>query len=261
MTEALRQHGVVVTSVPKSGTHLLHSLLTALPGLQPGPNLMQGIDPHLPRQERVSRYVANLRAAGPCQVSITHFHHSPSCAQALNQLPHHRFFLLRDPKDFVVSYIDYVLDEKSAHFHRPIFAELTDDAARLERMIVGHPGGAGVRYLPSVREYYGLFWGWLADADTHVVRYEELCDPESCARVLRRVLGHLHLPMAADVIAEAVELGLRPERSPTYRVGRSGRWRERFTPALLALYERETGDLDARLGYACCGGESREGRA
>jgi Sulfotransferase domain len=261
MTEARRQHGIVVTSVPKSGTHLLHSLLTALPDLQPGPNLMQGIDPHVPREERVPLYAANLRTAEPSQVSITHFHHSPLCAKTLNQLPHHRLFLLRDPKDFVVSYLDYVLDEKSKHFHRPIFAELRDDAARIERMIMGHPGGAGVRYLPGVREYYGLFWGWLADADTHIVRYEELCEPRNCARVLRRISDFLGLACDEPQIDQAIEVGLRPERSPTYRVGRSGRWRERFTPELTALYERETGDLDARLGYACSGGEAEEGRA
>ncbi|MFG0252235.1 MAG: hypothetical protein ACF8NJ_05105 [Phycisphaerales bacterium JB038] len=250
MTAAPRAHGVVITSVPKSGTHLLHSLLTALPGLQSGPNLMQGIDPQVEREERIPLYVENLKAAGPADVSITHFHHSPACVTALNELPHHRLFLLRDPKDFIVSYIDYVMDERSGHFHRPIFAELPDDAARIERMIRGHPGTAEVRYLPSVREYHRLFWGWLAAANTHVVRYEELCDEEGCARVLPRLLAHLGLSVAEAAVARAIEVGLQPQRSPTYRVGRCGRWRERFTPALLALYRGETGDLDARLGYA-----------
>jgi hypothetical protein len=142
VTAALPQHGVVVTSVPKSGTHLLQNLLTALPGLRPGPNLMVGIEPTVDHAQRVPLYVTNLSQSSASDVSITHFHYSSACVKALDALPHRRVFLLRDPKDFIVSYIDYVLDDGSGHFHRPLLAEQPDDAARIKLLITGHPGRA-----------------------------------------------------------------------------------------------------------------------
>jgi hypothetical protein len=249
MTCQLPKHGIVVTSVPKCGTHLMQSLLLAVPGFTPGPNLMEGITPATRPEDRPSRHAALLGMARPSDVSIAHLHGTLLCRDALSALPHLRVFLLRDPRDFIVSYIDYVLDRAESHFHRSLLTAQPDDAARIRLMIDGFAGNDETPWLPGVRAYYELFWMWLTDPDTVVARYEELTEPSACADVLRRVLHPLGLPSASEDLDRAVEQGRRPERSRTYRIGRPGRWRERFTPDLCAYYAERTGDLNARLGY------------
>lgn len=249
MKPALPEHGIVVTSVPKCGTHLMRSLLLAVPGLTPGPNLMDGIAPETRPEERPPMHAALLSTAASTDVSIAHLHGTRRCRDTLNALPHLRVFLLRDPRDFIVSYIDYVLDRAESHFHHALLAEQHDDAARIRLMIDGWSGSEGTPWLPDVRTYYGLFWMWLTDPDTIVARYEELTTPTSCTRVLRRLLHPLGLPSESDDLEQIMEQGLRPERSPTYRFGRPGRWRDRFSPELCAYYDEQTGDLNSRLGY------------
>ncbi|MCK4872983.1 MAG: sulfotransferase domain-containing protein [Phycisphaerales bacterium] len=241
-------HGMLITSVPKCGTFLLRSLLLALPGTTPGPNLMADIPPGTPTNDRPTLHAGRLSLAGPTDVSISHCHYSAANVAALDALPHHRLFLLRDPRDFIVSYIDYVLDPKENHFHHDLFANhLTSDNQRIRAMIVGVPGDIP---LPGVRDYFSLFWGWLTDANTHIVRYEELVDDASCRQAMVRIMRWLGFDVDDVTMSRVLETGREPQRSPTYRVGRPGRWRDRFTPDLINFYDEHVGDLDARLGYA-----------
>ena len=249
MKATLPRHGTVITSVPKSGTYLLRSLLLAMPSITPGPNLMEGIPPHMPAEERPAVHARLLLTARSTDVSITHFQYSEKCIETLAPLPHRRIFLIRDPRDFIVSYIDYVTDPESRHFHYELLAPLADDHARIAAMITGLPGKAGIRHLPGVRDYYMLFLGWLTDPDTYVVRYESLLQQDMRKEVFADIIKYLGLRADKETIDSAFRVGMNPARAVTYRVGRAGRWRERFTDDLKELYREKTGDLNARCGY------------
>jgi hypothetical protein len=57
------------------------------------------------------------------------------------------------------------------------------------------------------------------------------------------------VPTARDralaILAQAIE----PQKSRTFRSGKTGGWREHFTPAHKALFKDVAGDLLVRLGY------------
>ncbi len=247
----LPRYGVVVISVPKCGTMLLRNLLLQLPGTRVGRNLLRYVEPGLPPEERPALYARALAEVPPGGVSVGHCMFDEQTRSTLARYPNQRVFILRDPRDFIVSYIDYVMDPASKHFHHELFTRrLPDDAARIETMIRGVPGDEHTFPLPPVREYFENFLGWLVDPATEVVRFEELMEARLRLLAMERLgrcLGLAALPRPR--LQRLIEHGLDPTRSRTFRVGRSGRWRERFTAKLTALYEIETGDLDARLGY------------
>jgi hypothetical protein len=122
---------------------------------------------------------------------------------------------------------------------RPVNA---GDTAAIERVLACWRGGAEVE---GWARYWSHIYGHVADrlaaspplrAATLVVRYETLCrEPQA---TLRAVLDHCGLAAADDALAElAGRL-----RFPTY-------YRPRFTAEELALIDRHTGAVAARLGY------------
>src|SRR5205823_7183412 len=77
-------------------------------------------------------------------------------------------FMVRNPRDLVVSQIHYVT-KRSDHRLHDLFAALPDARARLRTAIVGDPAAG----LPSIAERLSYFEGWLR-SDLLVVRFEDL---------------------------------------------------------------------------------------
>jgi hypothetical protein len=50
---------------------------------------------------------------------------------------------------------------------------------------------------------------------------------------------------AISVLGHSID----PQRSPTFRSGKVGGWREHFTPEITALFKQEASDLLVQLGY------------
>jgi hypothetical protein len=67
-------------------------------------------------------------------------------------------------------------------------------------------------------------------------------------------LGHavkkgLPLQVGIQAAARTVISRLDPQRSPTFRTGKSGGWRKAFTEEHKHLFKEVAGDLLIRLGY------------
>jgi hypothetical protein len=105
---------------------------------------------------------------------------------------------------------------------------------------------------PDIASRFALYQDWLDCSWVCALRFEDFI--EDRPQALRAVLAYAvergfacRLPeeQALETLAAAID----PGRSPTFRSGKVGGWRQHFTPELKSLFKELTGELLIRLGY------------
>jgi len=251
-------------SFPKSGTHLLTQVLEGFP--QVGPAVNSGLpaivtfegDTGRARSEAEIR--RDLQRLLPGDIAYGHLHALPETLELLSRPELAAYFILRDPRDVVVSHVHYVTEMEPSHIHHAYYAEVLHSFdERLQVSILGRPDFEvpGVPtpeepLFPDIRQRFEPYLGWLDCPAVLCLRYEDFnADRESA---LGQVFDHavrrgfpaaLPRPRALAVLAASID----PQRSPTFRSGKSGGWRAQFTPEHKRLFKDVAGDLLIRLGY------------
>ncbi len=242
-------------SFPKSGTHLLTQVLFALP--QIGPAVNQGMGPVLTferqtgRRRSVQEIVADLAPLRAGDIGFGHVAATPETQARLCGPRVAHFFLYRDPRDVAVSHAFYVTDRAPDHVHHNHYQEtLGSPEERLATSIQGRPE-LGDQF-PDIGARFALYRGWLDCQWVCRLRFEAFIEDRDA--VLRKILHYLEArgfltdwdePRALRLLSGAID----PSRSPTFRQGRSGSWREHFTEEHRALFKEVAGDLLVELGY------------
>jgi len=169
-------------------------------------------------------------------------------------------FVFRDPRDVAVSQAHHILaadDSKFVHPAKEEYRALGGFEEVLRAVIVGLG-----RY-PGVMARWRLYAGWLDVEWVLKVRFEELVGADregQAARILKyglqRVAQVWQRKVQVNPDAFGAIVGLMAEnsrdtgRSPTFRRGGVGTWREAFTDELCDTFRGtvEAGELEA-LGY------------
>lgn len=242
-------------SFPKSGTHLLTQILAGFAEL--GPVVESGLPPVLtfegesgkPRQ--VNQIVKELERLSPGDIAYGHLHAYPEVVALLCRAEVAPYFIYRDPRDVVVSHVFYVTDIANRHVHHDYYAnQLKDFDERLKISVSGRPE---LEYpFPNIRERFEPYLPWLDRPEVLVLRFEDLiADPNHWLgkifdhAVSRGFLGPKNHSDAIAALARAID----PQRSPTFRKGESGGWREHFNKSNKKIFKELCGDLLVRLGY------------
>ena len=130
-------------SFPKSGTHLLTQVLQGFPRFS-APRLTAGCQPSSP-----SRAIPDARAAParsshdlqrllPGDIAYGHLHALPEVVEFLSQAGMAAYFILRDPRDVVISHVHYVTEMEPDHIHHRYYTqELHSFDERLRTSILG----------------------------------------------------------------------------------------------------------------------------
>jgi hypothetical protein len=246
---------IFANSFPKSGTHLLTQIIQGFSRI--GPMVDSGLPAVLtfegesgkPRHE--SDILADLKRLQPGDTVYGHLHAMPSVVAYLCRPSMATYFLLRDPRDVVVSHVHYVteIDPKHAH-HKYYTEELQDFNERLNISILGRPGWENP--FPDIFQRFEPYLGWLNKPTVMVLHFEELIN--EMTSTIRRVLDHAieHGFVITDTCEAAIESltrGVDPKRSPTFRAGKVGSWRNSFTDDHKRLFKEVAGDLLVKLGY------------
>ncbi len=257
---------VLVTSLPKSGTHLLSAVLAGFPELSKYPG--NRIDPSPPwswlpggaqtvqlgvghprhvDRVRLRRFLAALNSG----VFITgHTPHSDELAADLNALDYRMIALVRDPRDVVVSKVRFANSLPDGRLDREMLKDESPErqvAMATEGYAVG-PGGTAVNIGERLDKI--VRWG---DAGALVVRFEDLVgergggSAEDQQRTVADVRAHIGLPDDSAVVRAAAEASYG--KSPTFRKGRASGWRDHLSDAQARRVEELAGDAMRRLGY------------
>jgi sulfotransferase 6B1 len=157
------------------------------------------------------------------------------------------YFIFRDPRDVVVSHVFYVTDMEARHVHHDYYASLPDLDSRLKVSILGRPD---VEF-PDIAARFAPYLGWLEQPFVMKIHFEDLINDR--AATLNRILDHflaripLHTPRR--LILDALESSINPNRSPTFRSGKTGEWKNHFSGDHKKIFKEVAGDLLMRLGY------------
>lgn len=242
-------------SFPKSGTHLLTQILAGFSKL--GPVVESGLPPILtfegdtgtPRSLNV--ILSDLARLLPGDIAYGHLHALPEVVDVVCNSGFSSYFIYRDPRDVVVSHVFYVTDINNHHVHHYYYVNaLKDFDQRLQTSILGRPD-LDIPF-PDIRTRFDPYLPWLGCREVLSLRYEDLLRDSDAQ--LGRIINHLvergfvfHGDRAKAI--EVLHRAIKPSKSPTFRSGVSGGWKQHFTPEMKTLFKDVTGDLLFRLGY------------
>jgi hypothetical protein len=245
---------------PKSGTHLLIQVLQGFARL--GPAVVSGLPAILTYDgptgqarplEAILSDLSNLR---PGDVAYGHLHALPEVIQFLCRDGVVAFFIYRDPRDVVVSHVHYVTDVNSQHVHHRYYQrELNSFDERLLVSILGRPRLAlqdPSAPFPDIRTRFEPYLGWLNQPEVLPLRFEDFVIDQQ--GVLERIFDRVLLrgfptTYKRDDAVEVLAAGIDPRRSPTFRSGKLGQWKEAFTAEHKMVFKEVAGDLLIRLSY------------
>lgn len=240
-------------SFPKSGTHLLDQILLGFSKAAPYARRLhsfyaeyEGESGYKRAPEQALAWLDSLR---PCDVASAHLFARPEAMRRVASPAFIPYFILRDPRDVVVSHVFYVTDIEARHVHHAYYASLADFSARLKTSILGRPD-AGIEF-PNIAERFAPYLGWLENPNVLAIQFEDLVNDR--AATLTRITDHflarvpLHAPRA--LILAALEASIHPAKSPTFRSGKTGEWQKYFTEEHRQLFKDIAGDVLVKLSY------------
>jgi hypothetical protein len=242
-------------SFPKSGTHLLTQILEGFTAL--GPAVVSGLpalvmyDGFTGAARPPAAIAADLERLRPGDIAYGHLHAVPPALDTLRRPEFASFFILRDPRDVVVSHVHYVTEMEPQHIHHAYYSQtLQSFDERLATSIAGRPEAR--LDFPDIGARFAPFLGWLDCPEILTLRYEDFLSARrpTLGGVLDHATAHgFPLRLGREAALDALEAAIDPARSPTFRSGKRGEWRQRFTQAHCDLFKEVTGDLLMRLGY------------
>lgn len=253
-------------SFPKSGTHLLTQVLRALsevgPAVDSGLPAVVTFDGFSGRKRSEEEILRDLNRFQAGDIGYGHVHALPAAVSLLVSPRFATFFLVRDPRDVVVSHVYYVTEMAPHHVHHRYYCEVLHTfEERLSASIAGVPkeelqrvsGGQPVyEALPNIRQRFEPYLPWLEKNEVFVLRFEDFWNDRR--QVLRRVLDFAEqrgftLCIEREAALERLERAINPQRSPTFRRGAVGEWQTVFREEHRALFRAVAGDLLGRMGY------------
>lgn len=246
---------VVANSMPKSGTHLLATLLDQLDGMRFAGRLVVFDDAdRLQPEKRLKELDRCLRKLRDSHYVGAHLMRDPRVEERIAASDVKFLTILRDPRAVVVSGFHYVMDAKQLQGRDEALAMFEDRESALRALVFGY-GEPGERfYFPEIGTRYRAYADWANSPVGLTVQFEDLIggrgggsDDQQVAQVAAIVdyLGY------ASAVESAADIARRmfSEKVITFRAGTIDSWRADLPADLLREIEDRCGDTMAELGY------------
>lgn len=251
---------------PKSGTHLLAHMLRAIAPYegpteagyfeQPWAGTFKGNSWTLLKVP-VEHTTFRIGRIGNGHMVKAHLGYDEEIARFIYLMGANHCFMYRDLRDVAVSQAYHILESDSERLSHPAphLYDRENFDNLLMQVIVGHRG------FPSVIERWESYAGWLDDDWTLALRYEDvLAEPRAWARyIFEAAMNRMGerfrvkvtlIPDARDAVVDVMaRMGERRDKSPTFRRGEPGNWREEFTPEHVAAFKAQDRGWLVKLGY------------
>ncbi len=246
---------LMANSFPKSGSHLLDQILMGFSKVAP-------FSPHVPlpffsydgetgKKHSVQEALAYIHALHPLDVTSTHLLAWPEVVAEVCTPRFVPYIIFRDPRDIVVSHVFYITEMEPGHAHYKYYNEnLKNFDERLKVSILGRPD-ADIEF-PNIAQRFEQYQGWLERPEMLKVRYESLIHHrrEALGEIVDHFLKRVNtLPTPREEIIDILEACIDPQKSPTFRSGRTGDWNKYFKEEHKKLFKEVAGDLLIQLGY------------
>jgi len=240
-------------SKPKSGSHLLLQILNGFTQIMP----YKYVDADPVRtinkdggRRTVNNVLADLRAIPQGVIGWGYVEATTENVAFLCQPARLNYFIYRDPRDVLVSQVFFATDMNEEHGMHEFYNSLPDFNDRLKVAITGIDRDG--LYMVSVKQRYDGVFQWLKEKHVMGIRFEDLINNRDVT--LHAMLDEVEktgyeIPTprqkALSILVEAIQ----PEKSHTFRSGKTGGWKQYFTDEHKKLFNDVAGDLLVRLGY------------
>ncbi|MEZ4722850.1 MAG: sulfotransferase domain-containing protein [Flavobacteriales bacterium] len=235
---------VLINSLPKSGTHMLSNMISAIPKCYIKKDVTNA-DKILDHHQRLTWIKGfKLELLNPGDIIVGHIPYSYEMEEYLNELNVYHLFIYRDPRDVLVSLYRYV-QKAHEHVYRNILDGLSEEqqyGILIEGFGEGKSGYVlNPNAIPALSFFCGAYQSWI-NSSAKVFRYEKFVlngtRHESIAS-LAKVLGvpkRLEGQMLKALVSKS---------SSTFSRGIVGSWKEEVPPSLVGLLELQLNILSA----------------
>ena len=240
----------IANSVPKAGTNLLARLMYSLkPYHRKRTKTIMNQD-----DKDLSRALGSIRAG---QFATSHLYFSHYRSELLKLLGIRNIFIIRDPRDIVISNVIYITYKDKFHrLHKFYNHYLGSDEERITASILGIPAELLDDSVSSkgIADHLREYEGWLTEPDCMVLRFEDLIGErgggaihKQC-RAIQDVSQHLNLNVSPSETATIAET-LFSSDSRTFFSGQIGSWQNKFNEEHKHQFREAAGDILIRMGY------------
>jgi hypothetical protein len=194
--------------------------------------------------------LADLKAIPSGVIGWGYVDATPENVAFLCQPDRVNYFIYRDPRDMLVSHVFYATDMHSGHGMHSYYQSLPGFNDRLKVAITGIE--TDDLHMVGVRQRYAGVFEWLEQPAVMCIRFEDLIDDRDTTllRMLAQVekTGYKIPTPSYDALHILID-AIQPGKSHTFRTGKTGGWKDHFTPETKKLFKEVSGDLLLRLGY------------
>jgi len=246
----------ICNGFPKSGTHLLVQMVNPIAPYQ------KGTDAGLFERPWVGTFLDNSWTNRWAPVEHTafkagrigngkmlkgHLGYTPELERFLYLLGVIHIFIYRDLRDVAVSQAWHIINAEEATLAHPepeAYEPRADFGSVLAKVV------GGTRRFPGVVDRWRYYAAWLTVPWVLGVKYEDLvAEPKAWAEVIFKHAMQQHAdrwgkkvsfdPHGLDVVTSVMAKASQDrEKSPTFRKGQVGGWREAFTAEHVALWKQ-----------------------
>jgi hypothetical protein len=239
-------------AIPKCGSTLLFNILRTLELIGPFVDTgLAGIKPFTDSQPTSIEWIkGQLSMLEPGDVRFGYLFANSDLIDLLTGPRQATFMIYRDPRDHIVSEIFYALEIYPGHAMHGYMKSLPNMQARIHALIVGIDESPFER--ASVKVQFERFVPWIVHPGVHAMRFEDLISDRE--HQLSKMLDYLEArgyepALPRQELVEQMITGMAPRKSSTFRKGKSGTWKEHFSPDNISTFKQEAGDLLVELGY------------
>jgi hypothetical protein len=212
--------------------------------------------PESGRKRSTQEILGDIQALRAGDLCFGHVIAAPEIVDYMNRQPVAHFFIVRDPRDVVISHAFFLADKAIDHVHHAYYKELISLDDRIRASILGRPDWVSKDSqegdFPNIGARFQPYLDWLSQPGVLVLRFEDfiLSRPAALSRLLdyaeqRGFPTWVNREQAIETLTQAID----PKSSFTFRGGRVGDWQKHFTGEHKELFKRCAGDLLLRLGY------------
>lgn len=241
-------------SFPKSGTHLLDQILLAFGQVAPFSLRLHSFYAEYDGEtgdkrpaDDAARWLDTLR---PGDVASAHLFSRPAALRRVCTPRFLPYFIYRDPRDVAVSHVFYVTEMTATHVHHAYYADVLQTFdERLMTSILGRPD-VDVEF-PDIAARFQPYMEWLNQPQVLSLQFESFVHNrrETLGRIVDHFLQRVPLDVPREHLIDVLEAGIQPEKSPTFRSGKTGEWRKYFKEEHKQAFKQVAGDLLITLGY------------
>lgn len=252
---------IFINSLPKSGTHLVTSLLEATGEIKSAGRHLRTVDFDINESGRtfaldVDKFVKEESRVRGKQYFSAHFPWDKNIEAVFDGSKMKILNVIRDPRDMIVSRYHYIMDLKRHFLNEFLTNHYDSDEDRILALINGPPVdavSAPDKFLPY-KITLERFEGWQKSPFVMTVRYEDIIGPRGSGSLevqyetIRRLLEFVGVEVNDHEIENLIPkfLGVN---TATMRSGTSGEWKAKLSEAAQVAVNRELRDVILRMGY------------